>query len=130
MIVDIYSSMNDKLSLLIAEINGMNRQELITAKQELIPDKDLPKYERGQLLSAINTRLSQMKNFEKKVDKAKPRECYFVSMEKDGEKLSVVTEKTLGEVVLNMEPDVVYGFYKISKKEFEELRELGYGEVY
>lgn len=125
--------MTNKLSSLIAEINEMTRQELISAKQELIPDKDIPKHERSQLLVAIDSRLSQMKNFEKTVDKitdkTKPREYSFASMERDGEKLSVVTVKTLGELVLDMEPDVVYGFYKVSKKEFNEMRELGYGEV-
>lgn len=124
--------MNDKIPFLIAEINEMTRQELITAKQELIPDKEIPKHERGQLLVAIDNRLSQMKNFEKTVDKIadkKPREFYFASMERDGEKLSIVTTKTLGELVLDMEPDVVYGFYKISKKEFDDLRGFGYGEV-
>lgn len=121
--------MNDKLLFLISEINEMSRPELIAAKQELIPDKDIPKAERNKLLVAIDNRLSQMKSFEQTIDKAKPREYSFVSMERDGEKLSVVTTKTLGELVLDMEPDVVYGFYKVSKKEFEAMKELEYGEV-
>jgi hypothetical protein len=114
---------------LLAEINEMSRPELIAAKQELIPDKDIPKAERSKLLVAIDSRLSHMKSFEQAINKAKPREYYFASMERDGEKLSVVTTKTLGELILDMEPDVVYGFYKVSKKEFEAMKELGYVEV-
>lgn len=79
-------------------------------------------------MAVIDFRLGQLKNSEKPpVDTNK--NYSFVSMERDGEKLSVVTEKTLGEVVLSMEPDVVYGSYKINKKDFEELRELGYEEI-
>lgn len=122
--------MNDKLALLIAEINGMNRQELIQTKDELIKDTEIPKKTRNQILTAVENRLYELKNCKPAPLASKlPNEFYFASMERDGQKLSAVTTKTLGEVVLDMEPDVVYGFYKISKKEFEELRELGYGEV-
>lgn len=120
--------MNDKFSSLIDEINEMTRQELVSAKIELTADKDLPRKEKGKIMAAIDFRLGQLKNSEKPPININ-KNYSLVSMERDGEKLSVVTEKTLGGVVLSMEPDVVYGFYKIGKKEFEELRELGYGEV-
>jgi hypothetical protein len=90
--------MTNKLSSLIAEINEMTRQELITAKQELIPDKDIPKHERSQLLVAIDSRLSQMKNFEKTVDKiidkTKPREY------SNFERYITMKNKTLSEQFL------------------------------
>jgi hypothetical protein len=123
------NNMNDKFAILRDEINNLTRQELVSAKIELTVDKDLPRKEKGKIMAAIDFRLGQLKNSEKSpVDTSK--NYSLISMERDGEKLSALTTKTLGEVVLNMEPDVVYGFYKISKKEFEELRELGYGEVY
>lgn len=120
--------MNDKFTIFLDEIDEMTRQELVSAKTELTADKSFPRKERGKIMAAIDFRLGQLKTAEKPpVDTNK--NYSFVSMERDGEKLSVITEKTLGEVVLSMEPDVVYGFYKISKKDFENLKKLGYEEI-
>lgn len=116
-------------SSLLAEIKEMTRPELIQAKDELIKDTEIPKKDRSQLLTAIENRLYKLKNGKPAPQSKPPEEYSFASMERDGEKLSVVTTKTLGELVLDMEPDVVYGFYKVSKKEFEAMKELGYGEV-
>lgn len=126
--------MNDKIHLMIDEINEMSRPELIKNRADLNADEELPRHERGKLLAAIDSRLSQFKSFEKVVDKTQNKPTNqinysFASMERDNEKLSVVTAKTLGELVLEMEPDMVYLFHKISKTEYNQMLDFGYGEV-
>jgi len=115
---------------MLSEIAEMSREELIEAKAELTADKDLPKSERGKIMAAIDSQLSKLKSVDKPLPQNVQNINYsFASMERDGEKLSVVTVKTLGELVLDMEPDMVYLFHKISKTEYNQMLDFGYGEV-
>ncbi len=112
----------------IQEIAQMSRQELLDAKNELAADKEIPKKERSALNKAIDERLFFLKNGSLiAVDSSVAH--FFVSFESDGEKLSVVTHKTLGQFVLEVEPEIVYVHAKISGSEFFKLIEKGYGEI-
>lgn len=117
-------------SSLLSEINEMSRPELIQAKDEIIKDTEIPKKDRSQLLTAIENRLHKLKNG-KPAQKPCDLACYFVSFESEGEKLSVITHKTIGEFVLAVEPSlaIIYFHNKISQNEYEKLKNLGYGEV-
>lgn len=110
------------------EIAEMSRDELVRTRDELIKDTELPKKERNKLLSTVENRLYELKNGKPPPDSTvKP--CYFASFESDGEKLSVLTHKSLGQFILAIEPEIVYSHAKISHDEFEQLKGLNYGEI-
>lgn len=115
---------------LLEEIAEMSRPELVKTRDELVKDTEIPKKSRSQLLTAVENRLYELKNG-KPAPKPSDLPCYFVSFESEGDKLSVITHKTVGEFVLAVEPSlVIILFYnKISQNEYEKLKTLGYGEV-
>ncbi len=113
---------------LLEEIAEMSRPELVKTRDELVKDTEIPKKSRSQLLTAVENRLYELKNGKPSPPNNTPA-CFFVSFESDGEKLSAITNKTLGQFALEFEPEVVYSHGKISFEEFNKLKYLGYGEV-
>lgn len=113
---------------LLEEIAEMSRPELVQTRDDLVKDAEIPKKTRSQLLTAVENRLYELKNG-KPAPKICDLPCYFVSFESEGDKLSVITHKSVGEFVLAVEPSFIYFHNKISQNEYEKLKNLEYGEV-
>ena len=112
----------------LEEISTMSRADLIAAKNDLSTDTELelPKQVRGQLVNAINNRLSALKN------KPKQQESggFFYSFMAEGQAISAISKLSVGEFIIEGEPDALISVFPLSAEQFEKMVEKDWPSIW
>jgi hypothetical protein len=115
--------MNQKI---LNEIISMTREELIAAKNELTADSDLPKKEKGQIMAAIDARLS---SFKKKKEPENIKQSGFFYSFMDGEEfVSCISPLPIGDFIVKAEPYILISAFPLSAEQYAEMKEKDWEE--
>jgi hypothetical protein len=114
--------MPHNLLTFVQEIQKMSRVGLIAAKNDLLADSEIPRKEKGQLIVEIDKQLSTLKT------KKKQESGFFCSFMVDGEAVSCISPLSVGDFIVQAEPDALISVFALSAEQYAAMKEKEWEE--
>ena len=108
---------------ILPELETLTRDELVAAKNELTADKDIPRKQKGFIMSQIDARLSSLKK-----KKEPTNGGFFYSFIGDGESLSCISRLPVGQFILRAEPEAMISSFPLTEEEYRAMVEKDWQE--
>jgi hypothetical protein len=101
----------------------MTREELIAAKNELTADTEIPRKEKGQLMTKLDAALAALKR------PIQPKGGGFFYSFMDGEEfVSCISPLPIGDFIVKAEPYILISAFPLSAEQYAEMKEKDWEE--